>query len=256
MYHLNDNCHHHHQAVIIVIKLSSGELNMALRTIQDWTSWLSEFPFSEEVINTYAEAFTEEEMTEADLSQFSPEVLTQLKVTKLGHRTKILQKAKSTESSLSTRVIKSDIKLPHITMNSSSSKFRKFLIDWEIYKSGTQVSGSQINKLLYSSCDEALQNNIINGLHNFLEVPEKDLITYIKNSATQQSNPAVYRLSFQKINQLDHQTIDEYIAILREKAVDCDFRCPSPSCKFDYTEFAVKDRLIQGLVDKKFRQMY
>ena len=239
-----------------VVSSSSTDFNMALRALQDWTKWFSDLPLKKDTINTYAKAFVEEE-TEEDLSDFSHDLLIQLKVDKIGHRSKILMKAKgsttATEPHLPTKLFKSDIKLPKITMDTSPSKFRKFLIDWQIYKSEIPSSVENINKLIYSACDEALQNNIINGLPKFLEITEQELIDYIKKVATQQSDPAVYRLSFQKLDQTPYQNVGQYIDLLRDKSSDCEFVCPNIKCKFDYTDFAIRDRLIQGLNDKKMQ---
>ena len=190
-------------------------------------------------------------MTEEDLSELSHELLIEMKISKPGHRTKILKKAKTVEEK-STKIIKCDIKLPTITKNSSPSKYRKFMVDWKIYKSEHQIVGSKCNKLLYSACDSALQSSIINGLTNFLETTEEILLNYIKEAATQESNSTVYRLEFQKLDQLDGQNIDEYVDILREKAVDCDFICPM-KCKLDYSDFAIRDRFIQGIHNKKLQ---
>ena len=119
-----------------VVSSSSTDFNMALRALQDWTKWFSDLPLKKDTINTYAKAFVDEEITEEDLSDFSHDLLIQLKVDKIGHRSKILRKAKgsttATEPHLPTKLFKSDIKLPKITMDTSPSKFRKFLIDWQI----------------------------------------------------------------------------------------------------------------------------
>ena len=229
---------------------------MALRTIEDWSNWLSFLPVNAEVVASYATSLVDGGMTEDDLSELSHDLLMEMNITKPGHRTKILKNAKrieSASSSSSTKVIKCDIKLPNITMQSSPSKFRKFLIDWKIYKSEHQLDGPKCNKLLYSACDTALQTSIINGLADFLETSEENLIAYIKNAATQQSNPTVYRLEFQKLDQLEGQSVDQYIDILRDKSVDCEFICPSQTCNFDYSEFAIRDRLIQGILNKKLQ---
>ena len=230
---------------------TSKGLNMALRAIDDWSEWLSFLPASEEVITSYAKSLVDADMTEEDLSELSHELLIEMKISKPGHRTKILKKAKCSEVK-STKVMKSDIKLPTLTKNISPSGFRKFVIDWKIYKSEHQIFGSKCNKLLYSSCDNALQSSIINGLHNFLETTEDVLLEYIKNAATQESNPTVYRLEFQKFDQTDGQNIDSYVDILREKAVDCEFICPM-KCKLDYSEYAIRDRFIQGIQNKKLQ---
>ena len=127
--------------------------NMALRTVEDWTDWLSGIISDKEVSTLYATELVDSAITEEDLSELNHELLIEMKITKPGHRTKILKKAKTTNvqgipqvQSASTKMIK----LPHITKNCSPSQFRKFLIDWDIYKSENQIAGLKCNKLLYS----------------------------------------------------------------------------------------------------------
>ena len=227
---------------------------MALRTVKDWSSWLSDL-FTAEESQQYATSLVESQITEEELSELNHELLKEMNITVTGHRMKILKKAKGTnaEVPVSTKMIKSDIKLPHITMNCSPSQFRKFLIDWDIYKSEHHITGFKCNKLIYSACDEALQNSFINGVPGFLEISEEKLIQYIKDTATKLSNPTVYRLSFQRLDQLEHHTIDQYIDTLRDKSIDCEFICPSKSCQHNYADFAIRDRFIQGLYDKKIQ---
>ena len=223
---------------------------LQLRTTADWARWLSELDFPEETVNKYAKQFFDADITEVVLRELNHEILRELAIDKPGHRMQILQKTKTELVELSTKMIKSDIKLPHIKMKSSPSQFRKFIIDWNIYKSETQISGAKCNRLLYSACGELLQNNIINAVPEFLELSEDSLIEYIKNMATKSSHPAVYRLAFYNLHQKENQSIDQYVDELRSKAVDCNFVCPSDSCTFDYSDYAIMDRLIQGVYEK------
>ncbi len=229
---------------------------MALRATEFWEEWLSDLPFSPETIKAYAKELHKGEVTKDDLSELNHELLNEVNINILGHRIKILKKAKEettpvTMSESISRATKSDVKLPSIHKSCSPSQFRKFLVDWNIYKSENLLTVQKYNKLIYCACDESLQNSIINGMPNFLEISEDALLNYIKETATEASNPTVYRLAFQRLDQLPHQTVEQYVDILRDKAVDCEFTCPSQSCQFDYSSFAIRDRLIQGLHDKK-----
>ena len=94
---------------------------MALRTLEEWTSWISDLDIDEDIAQKYASNLVESEITEDDLSELSHELLKEMSIIKPGHRTKILKKAKSMESSISTKVIKSDVKLPRISLNCSRS---------------------------------------------------------------------------------------------------------------------------------------
>ena len=129
---------------------------MALRTIENWATWLSDIILDEELNKQYATIMVESDFTEDVLSELSHELLLEMNIVKPGHRAKILKKAKTTEVSTSTKMVKSDVKLPSISKNCSPSQFRKFLIDWDIYKSEHLIRGSKCNNLLYSACDVTL----------------------------------------------------------------------------------------------------
>ena len=118
---------------------------MALQTFSDWSNWLSFLSAEESVISEYATYLVQADITEEDLSELNHSLLLEMNITKIGHRTKILKHAKTAQSlsPSSTKVMKSDIKLPTIAMNISPSVFRKFIMDWEIYKSEHQVVGSK-----------------------------------------------------------------------------------------------------------------
>ena len=170
---------------------------MALRAIKDWTDWLSDLPLSAEDITKYAKELTTAELTEDDLTDLTHEILDRMNISKPGHQIKILKKARltitqTTSIESSPTIRKSDIKLPNIAKCCSPSQFRKFLIDWSIYKSESHLVGPQCNKLLYCACDEALQTTIINGMPEFLNSSEDKLIEFIKHTVTQLSNPTVY----------------------------------------------------------------
>ena len=167
---------------------------MALQTVKDWTTWLTNVSIEHDVALKYAKELYDAEITEEDLSELTHELLKEVNIIKPGHRTKILKKAKESKCSSSTTVTKSDVKLPNLSKNCTPSQFRKFIVDWNIYKSEKKIHGIQCNKLLYCACAEDLQCSVINGMPNFLESTEEVLLDYIKSIATQSSNPTVYRL--------------------------------------------------------------
>ena len=60
----------------------------------------------------------------------------------------------------------------------------------------------QILSQLYSSCDESVQNSIINTVKNFCSLSEADILREIETIVTQKSNPSVHRMvfSYQKLH--------------------------------------------------------
>ena len=49
-------------------------------------------------------------------------------------------------------------KLPEITSEMTHAQFRKVETDWDVYKKLTRLPVSQIGPLLYSACDDTVQN--------------------------------------------------------------------------------------------------
>ena len=91
----------------------------------------------------------------------------------------------------------------------------------------------QIPSQLYSSCDESVQNSIINTVKNFFSLAEADILREIKTVLTQKSNPSVHRMVFSSITQKDGESIKDFTIIfhLKSAALDCEIACPS--CSFN-----------------------
>ena len=112
--------------------------------------------------------------------ELTHELLKEVNINKPGHKTKIFKKAIDSKCPSPTTVTKSDIKLPKISKNCTPSQFRKFLIDWKIYKSEHKVRGMNCNKLLYCTCAEDLQFSVINEIQNFLESTVRSSLSTLK----------------------------------------------------------------------------
>ena len=63
-------------------------------------------------------------------------------------------------------------------------EFHKFKVDWEVFKSITRLPLDQIEPHLYNSCEESVQNCIINTHNAMLRAIEKIV--------TKSTNPAVH----------------------------------------------------------------
>ena len=112
-------------------------------------------------------------------------------------------------------------------------QFRKFRIDWEVFKTITAIPMDQIPSQLYSLCDESVQNI-------FFSLSEADILREIETIVTQKSNPSVHRMAFSSITQKDGESIKDFTARLKSAALDCGFT--SPSCSFDLLPMNVKDQ--------------
>ena len=62
-------------------------------------------------------------------------------------------------------------------------------------------------------------------------------------------NPAVHRLHFLSIYQLQEESIKDFVVRLRSSASDCEFQCPD--CHFDLQSINTKDQFIQGLQNER-----
>ena len=64
-------------------------------------------------------------------------------------------------------VAKSTIPPPQLHADMTHPRFRKFKIDWDVYKQLTNIPATNIAAQLYHICDDALQHNVVNTIQNF-----------------------------------------------------------------------------------------
>ena len=124
-------------------------------------------------------------------------------------------------------------------------QFRKFLIDWNVFKQITGITGTQISAQLYSCCDDSVQSCLVNTIPDIFSVDEKQLLEAIESLVTQKSNPTVHRMNFAATNQNQQETIKEYLIRLKSAAPDCEFSCPG--CNFDLQPINIRDQFIRGI---------
>ena len=137
------------------------------------------------------------------------------------------------------------VKLPSITPNMAHPQFRKFAIDWTVYKKITRLPESEIASHLYSACDESVQNTLINSFPNFFELPEDEMLATIESVVTKRVNPAVHRMNFGALIQHESESIQDFLVRIRTLAIDCAFSCPK--CEADISKVHIKDQFIRGL---------
>ena len=232
---------------------------MALR-LQDelsWTTFLKEAGIPDNEAATYADTLFKNRITERNLSGLTSEHLSALGITVLGDVLSILQHVKlncvTTPASTTSTLPNSDTyrppttsaKLPEITSEMTHSQFRKVATDWEVYKQLTKLPDSQIGPLLYSACDDTVQNSIINSTIKFFNLTEEKMLETLEEIVTRRVNTSVHRKNFRNIMQEENQTIQNYLTSIRAAAVDCEFVCPE--CELDISRVDIKDQFIQGL---------
>ena len=128
----------------------------------------------------------------------------------------------------------------------TSAEFRKFKLDWQVYKTIRNFLSNQIVPKFYSSCEAEVQNSIINTYPDFLTKEEDDIVQLIEKIVTKQANPAVHRLTFRNIDQLENETINSFLVRLKSSSNECEFECPQ--CHYDLSS-------IQGSADTGTAQL-
>ena len=228
---------------------------MALQDAPAWVEFFINAKIPPTEAERYATIFAENRITGTLLPELTKELLYDLGIKVLGDALAILQHAKhSTQSvdpppqdipDLSSRIKAPSAKLPQLTADMTLPQFRKFKIDWDVFKRITHISGTQIHAQLYSCCDEATQNSIVNTINDIFSVTEETLLKTIEEIVTKHSNPTVHRMHFGSLTQEPNETVKEFLIRLKSAAKDCEFTCPN--CNTDLQPIHVKDQFIRGL---------
>ena len=117
-----------------------------LRTEKDWENFFQKAGIPEDTFKTYAKSFKNNHVNELLLTELTKRHLNGLEITIIGDIPIILQHAKKSSSKNTVETtIKSPAftvklpaaKLPLMTSNMTHPQFRKFRIDWEVFKTIT-----------------------------------------------------------------------------------------------------------------------
>ena len=191
-------------------------------------------------------------MTFNALHELTKEGLSDLGLIGLGDIKNILRKAKASSASSQNQTGSSNIfmkapaaKLPQLNENMTLPQFRKFKMDWDVFKRITNLLESQIHAQLYNACSESVQNSLVNTECDFFSLTEEKMIETLEKIVTKQCNPTVHWLHFRSIHQLRQESIKDFVVRLRSSAPDCEFQCPN--CHFDLQSINIKDQFIRGL---------
>ena len=225
---------------------------MALSTQEQWESFFKEAGIEASSSSTYANTFVTNKITHPE--ELTRDILKELGIRVVGDAMAIIRHAKTMETiktvekkETAEHQFKPQISPPKIQAEMTSASFRKFRVDWQVYKQITKIPADQISPLLYSACDPGVQNSILNTEPEFLKLDEEKNLAIIEKLVTKLTNPTVHRLSFANLNQSTGESINSYIIRLKETAKDCSFSCPN--CSFDMTNDHVKDQLIRGIAN-------
>ena len=202
---------------------------MALRK-EDWLQFMLECNIPSAEAEKYAETLVNNRVQEA--SDLSKELLHDLGIIVIGDVLAIIRNAKlkshdqkphhsaleHSEATSKSKYKPSNATLPKVNPEMTHPEYRKFQVDWEVFKRRTCLPEEQIAAELYSACDSTVQNAIINTCDNFFELNEKDILSKIEQIVTKRSNPAVHRLNFSKLLQAENESISDFLVRLKSTA--------------------------------------
>lgn len=198
--------------------------------------------------NKYAETFTAQCMSTDTVTELDRDTLSELGVDIVGHALSILRHVKRVDSKPPMKVLGAKAaapKPPQLVADLTRPQFRKFQIDWDVYKNIACIETERIPAQLYSLCDANVQNSIINTAPRFFECNESDIMDTLERIVTKRANPTVHRMAFYSIKQADNESINDYLVRLNAIAVDCEYTCPN--CKHDLSSSHIRDQFIKGI---------
>ena len=190
-----------------------------LRDESAWTIFFTDAGIPLPEAEMYAKTFIENRLTEVGLVDLSSEHLTSLNITVLGDRLAILRHGKSFSQLVSptmqnalveTHAFKpaaATAKLPPVTSDMTHPQFRKFLIDWGVYKKMISLPVIHVPTHLYSACDSEVQNSLINSESDFFNLSENEMLTVIESIVTKSVNPTVHRMNFRNLHQDENESM-------------------------------------------------
>jgi len=212
---------------------------MALQKDSEWEAFFCDAGIPTAAAKQYATTFVENRITGDLLPSMVRQFLCDLEITIVGDIMKMLQHSQTAPSStpdssshqtssLTTGPTSShkSAKLPTIHSEMTHPQFRKFRIDWIVYKQITCVPLSQVPSLLYNTCDDSTQHSIINTIPNFLTLTKDRFLNKIETVVTKKANPTVYRMQFSAITQHENEMVRDYLVRLKSSAQDCEYACP------------------------------
>ena len=134
-----------------------------------WQTFFREPNNREDEAKQYSEIFHTNGMTFNVLHELTKKDLTDLSITVPGEIKNILKKAKASSSNSlnqagsATIFIKAPTaKLAQLNEDMTLPQFRKFKMDWDVFKRITNLQENQIHAQLYNAYSEFVQNSLVN----------------------------------------------------------------------------------------------
>ena len=231
--------------------------NMAQSSEESWASFLQSAGIPSADSGTYAKLLSENRIT--DHHDLTKEVLKEIGIRRVGDIIAIIKfcgkpTMEQNEDAESPRPLHGSKQqpskpptatAPQVNAEMTHPEFRKFRVDWRVFKTLTALPTGQIAAQVYSNCDSNVQNAIINSHSDFFSLGEAAVLDLLESIVTKRSNPSVHRLAFAALSQSENEPVQDFVVRLKSAARDCEFVCPS--CNHDLVPVHVKDQLVRGL---------
>ena len=212
-----------------------------------WKTFFKDAGIAEPHRDNYATTFADNEMDTSTATELTREILAELGITIIGHVLLILKYSRKgdTKPSIAKPSVKPSLKPPQLASDLTRPQFRKFKVDWGVYKSISGIEEGHIAAQIYSICDANVQNSIINTHPDFFKESESEIMNMLEKLVTKSANPTVHRMAFYGITQAENESMSNYLVRLNASAQDCEYTCPK--CRHDLSPCHVRDQFIKGL---------
>ena len=139
-----------------------GFFSMASAEI--WMTFMINAGIPEKHAKEYSDIFAAQSMSIDTVTELDRDTLTELGVATIGHALSILKHAKKADikPAKSLGMKTAAPKPPQLVADLTRPQFRKFRIDWDVYKKISCMETDRIPAQIYSLCDANVQNSIIN----------------------------------------------------------------------------------------------
>ena len=162
---------------------------LQLKDEPSWIEFLSDAGVPATEATGYAKMFVDNRINERTVKNITETQLNQLGITVLGDVLAILDHVKASKlqsgvaNSTSTHVYRpppTTVKMPTILSEMTRPQFRKFRVDWDVYKKIVNVPLEQIGPLLYNACGEQVQSSIVNSYPTFFDLSEDRMLEVVE----------------------------------------------------------------------------
>ena len=155
---------------------------------KDWEQLFLGGGIEDKSAKAYAKTFAGEKLTPDNLLVMDRDMLKEIGVTTMGDALTILQLGKKAQSSgdgdakpkpSRNYACKMTVKMPTLHADMTSQQFRKFVVDWTVFRQITELPDDRVHAQLYSCADDDVQCALISTYPNFANLDKTYHSKYI-----------------------------------------------------------------------------